>query len=264
MSYDPGPYWEKRYAQLNLHSSGHRDLPALYNDWLYHRKRRVLRRSLARCGLKPADLNILEVGSGTGAYLDFWRGEGVTALTGLDLSAAAVEFIGGQYPEYRFMQRDVTAPGLAADCGTGFDLVTALDVLYHVVDDQLLATALENIHAVLRPGGILAVHDQFLHRETEHHDYIRWRSLADWEQALDAAGFDIIGRTPIFFLMIQPTDIAPSRTGVFMDRLWVWTNRCIHRAPALMARLLFAADSLLGMMLREGPSMELLLARRRP
>jgi len=264
MSYDPGPYWEERYATLSLHSSGHRDLPAAYNDWLYHRKRRVLRRGLARLGLDPARLRILEVGSGTGAYLDFWKQQGASSLIGLDLSAAAIRFISERYPEYRFMQRDVTVAGLAADCGTGFDLVTALDVLYHVVDDRLLAAALGNIHAVLRPGGILAVHDQFLHRETEHHDYIRWRSLADWERALDAAGFDIIGRWPIFCLMIQPTDVAPSPAGAFMHRLWAWTNRCIHRAPALMGRVLFVADSLLGTVLREGPSMELLLARRRP
>jgi len=263
MNYDPEQYWEQRYAQLNLHNSGHRDLPEAYNLWLYRRKQAVFRRGMGRVGLPLRGAKVLELGSGTGAYLDFWRREGVGGLTGLDLSASAVEFVSAGYPEFRFLHRDVTAPRLTADCGTGFDLVTALDVLYHVVDDSLFAAALENIHAVLRPGGVFAVHDLFLHHATEHHEYIRWRSLADWEQALDRAGFVIAGRLPIFFLMIQSNDARTPQAAALMDRLWTWTNRFVHKAPGLMAPVLYAADTALGAVLREGPSMELLLARRR-
>jgi SAM-dependent methyltransferase len=262
MHYEPERYWKERYARLDLTRSGHRDLPEAYNRWLYRRKQAVLRRSLRRIGFAPRGKRVLEVGVGTGAYVDFWQRCGVRDIAGLDLSAAAIAFLAERYPQGRFLHRDATVAGLQADCGTGYDLVTALDVLYHVVDDARLDAALRNIFEVLRPGGLFALHDQFLHRPSEHHGYICWRSLAQWQQALARAGFAIVQRTPIFFCMVQPNDCATLRGMARMEALWTRSNAVIQRLPYLAGATGYAVDTALGAVLDEGPSMELMLARR--
>ena len=263
MRYEPESYWEERYARLDITRSGHRDLPKEYNTWLYRRKQAVLWRSLRHIGFEPRDTRLLEIGVGVGAYLDFWQRVGVRDITGLDLSASAIGFLAERYPKVRFMRRDVTAANLQADCGTGYDIVTALDVLYHVVDGALLDSALRNIFEVLRPGGVFALHDEFLHRPGEHHGYIYWRSLDQWQQALSRAGLEVVYRTPIFFCMVQPNDCATPRGAARMDKLWTRSNAVIQRFPSLAGALGYAVDTTLGAMLNEGPSMELLLARRK-
>jgi SAM-dependent methyltransferase len=263
LEYVPESFWEERYSRIDLSRSGHRDLPETYNRWLYRRKQAVLRRGLARIGFAPRGKRVLEIGAGTGAYVDFWKGLGVEHLTGLDISQAAVGHVRERHPEFSFLHRDITRPALRSDCGGDFDLATALDVLYHVVDDARLQAALANVADVLRPGGVLAIHDQFLHRPSEDHGYIRWRSLSDWHRLLLSAGFEVVSRAPIFYGMVQPNDCASTRAAERMAGLWSRLSPWIQRAPGLLGVTLYALDSVLGTFVREGPSMELLLARRR-
>ncbi|HEV7912500.1 MAG TPA: class I SAM-dependent methyltransferase [Albitalea sp.] len=261
--YVPESFWEERYSSLDLTRSGHRDLPEAYNRWLYRRKQAVLRRALRSIGFAPAGKRVMEIGVGTGAYVDFWKAQGVAAITGLDISGAAIEHLRQRHPGHVFLKRDVTEPGVPVDLGRDFDLVTALDVLYHVVDDQRLNVALRNVHAALRPDGIFAIHDQFLNRAGEVGSYIQWRSLDTWQQLLDAAGFEIVSRTPIFFSMIQMNDCASPRTAARMDALWSRVHPWIVRFPSIAGATAYALDTALGMVLGEGPSMELMLVRRK-
>jgi SAM-dependent methyltransferase len=260
--YVPAAFWAERYSRLDLTRSGHRDLPEAYNRWLYRRKRAVLRRQLAAVGFAPAGKRVFEVGVGIGAYVDFWQRLGVRGLTGFDLSAAAIDYLRTKHPQFRFEQRDITDPAVPGD-PSGYEIVTSLDVLYHVVDDAKLAVALSHIADALTPDGVFAMHDQFLHRATEHRGYIRWRSLADWQRLLDDAGLEIVSRTPIFFSMIQTNDCATPRFAARMDAWWDRWTPWVHRLPALTGALACGLDMALGTVLREGPSMELLLARRK-
>ncbi|HEX6708349.1 MAG TPA: class I SAM-dependent methyltransferase [Albitalea sp.] len=260
--YVPERFWEERYATLDLTRSGHRDLPEAYNRWLYRRKQAVLRRSLRAAGFDPAGKRVMEIGVGTGVYVDFWKRLGVSAITGLDISSAAIEFLRRQHPGHDFLKCDVTEPDAQGACGSDFDLVTALDVLYHVVDDTRLERALRNVRAALRPQGLFAIHDQFLHRATEHRGYIRWRSLEDWQRLLAANGFEIVSRTPIFFSMIQTNDCATPRGAARMESLWGRLQPWMVRFPSLLGATGYALDTVLGRVLKEGPSMELMLVRR--
>jgi SAM-dependent methyltransferase len=261
--YEPESYWQKRYASLDLTRSGHADLPEAYNVWLYRRKQAVLRHSLGAMGFVAKGTRIIEVGAGTGAYIGFWKRLGVGTIAGVDISDAAVQYLSQRHPGHVFLKRDVTEPGALQAFGGGYDMVTALDVLYHVVDDARLDVALQNVRSALRSGGLLAIHDQFLHRASEHCGYIRWRSLADWQLILDRGGFEFVSRTPIFFSMIQADDCASPGAAQRMDALWRRAYPWIGRFPGFFGAAGFALDSALGGLLSEGPSMELMLLRRR-
>lgn len=259
MDYVPEEFWEERYSRLDLTRSGHRDLPEAYNRWLYRRKQYVLRRTLAQAGFAVRGQRVLEVGVGIGAYVDFWRRLGAREVCGTDLSATAVAELKRRHPDGHFERCDITAPDVMADFGR-FGLVTALDVLYHVVDDARLSQALINVAARLEPDGLFVFHDQFLHRPSVDRGYIRWRSLADWRQLLAQAGFEIVARRPIFFTMIQANDCTPGRL-VRADARWAQLMPWIIRFPSAMGALLSRIDGWLASGRDDGPSMELMIAR---
>lgn len=262
MSYDPRSYWQDRYkGELSLQSSGHRDLPAAYNLWLYKRKRQVLSKALRQIGRPIAGARVLEIGVGTGAYVEFFRAERASRFVGTDITPQTIGLLKQKFPGVELLECDVTQPGLKDLVGE-FDIVVALDVLYHIVDDRLLRTALRNISEVLAPGGVFAIHDQFLHRPTEDHGYIKWRSLKDWAELLESSNLAMVERRPIFFTMIQASDAASQGEAALLDALWAHMNPLRVRLPALAGAASFALDSALGFWRREGPSMELALVRK--
>ena len=261
MSYDPVAYWQERYREASLRSSGHRDLPETYNLWLYKRKRRVLRSALRDLGCSLVGARVLEVGVGTGAYVEFFRVAGVARFVGTDIVPHTVSLLRQRYWGVEFIERDVTEPGLRDVVGE-FDLVAALDVFYHVVDDRKLVTALRNIAEALAPDGILAIHDVFLHRASEDHGYIRWRSLEDWERILASANLVVLDRRPIYFTMVQADDTTSRFEAALLRALWRLAEPFRRRLPGLVGAATYALDNIIGLVRREGPCMELMLVRK--
>src|SRR6185436_1790311 len=109
---------------------------------------RLVRARLAGSGAAsagaPAELNILDVGCGTGANLDmlseFGKAEGV------DVSAEALSFCRARGLE----QVKLGAAEALPYADGSFDLVTGLDVVEHLDDD---VAGLKEMRRVLRPGG---------------------------------------------------------------------------------------------------------------
>lgn len=115
-----------------------------YNRWLYRRKKERLLQGLERAGgFHPKGCSVLEVATGSGVYVEMWKQLGVARLAGIDISQNATDHLKGRFPEFSFFKRDLSAPNLVSVVGGDFDLVTAVDMLYHVVDDVDFAVALD-------------------------------------------------------------------------------------------------------------------------
>jgi SAM-dependent methyltransferase len=262
--YDPETYWANRYSVIDVTRSGHIDLPVAYNLWLYRRKKEHLLNLLRRQGFEPKGASVFEVATGSGVYVDFWRQQGIARLVGIDLSEAASAAMRTRFPQYHFHKRDLAEPGLAELVGTGFDLVTAVDVLYHIVDDEGFARSLENIAAVVAPGGLLAIHDIFLHGQTREFGYMRLRSLSDYTRALERAGFEVLVRKPTFFSAVQW--LKPQRPSAERLHDWVWSrvmSRLLARGSHAAGAATYTLDRVLGGILREGPSFDMMICRKR-
>jgi ubiquinone/menaquinone biosynthesis C-methylase UbiE len=261
--FDHEAYWAERYRAIDISKSGHIDLPVAYNRWLYRRKRECLFRDLRRAGFRPEGASVLEVATGTGVYVEAWKRAGVGRLVGIDLSQAATDSLRVRFPGFSFHKRDLGEPGLAELTGTGFDLVTAVDMLYHIVEEERFPVALANLAAACKPGGLLAIHEVFPHRAELDFGYLKLRTLDAYSRALDAAGFEILSRTPTFFFSVQANDPSTEAVGARMRALWQRTYPIIERAPGAAGALAYAVDSVLGAVMREGPSFEMLVCRRR-
>lgn len=261
--FDLTGYWNKRYEFVDVTASGHIDLPAEYNTWLYRRKQDHLASAVARVGGSFHGSKLFEVAAGSGAWMNFWDSQGVREYFGIDLSERAINDLTRRFPRHRFVQRDLSDPALAATVGTGYDCVTAMDVLYHVTDDDRFAAGVKELVSLLKPGGLLVIHDQFLHGPAAHHGYIRWRSLSQYEEVLDWAGVDIVYRRPTFFFMIQTVDFTGLAARI-MSALWArFSEPAIARFPRFAGAIGYVVDTAICAVLHEGPSMEVMVCRKR-
>ncbi len=262
-AFDAVAYWNKRYDRIDIGRSGHIDLPTEYNVWLYRRKRAHVAKAIAKVGASLRGVKLLEVAAGSGAWMSFWKTQGVAEYFGIDLSERAIESLEQRFPEHHFLQRDLNDQGLAKAVGVGYDFVSAIDVLYYVTDDERFRATVADLASVLKANGLLIVHDQFLHGPASDHGYIKWRSLKDYEVALTAAGFEILYRRPTFFFMIQTVDLSGFAAKA-MDSLW---DRILHpfieRFPNLAGAIGYVADTVVCALLREGPAMEVMVCRKR-
>ena len=264
MAFDAEGYWADRYSTIDITRSGHIDLPADYNKWLYARKKEVLFEGLKAAHFNPVGASVLEIATGTGVYVEAWQKRKISRLVGIDISAAAIAEMQGRFPKYQFYKRDLAKPGLADLVGSGFDVVTAIDMLYHIVQDSDFPIALGNIADTVKPGGLFAIHDLFLHAGELDIDYLKLRTLDKYRAALDAAGFEILWRKPTFFFAVQPRDIVSPQVLRLMRQLWDgFTYPLIQRLPNLAGRSIYWTDKMLGAVMKEGPSFEMMICRRR-
>lgn len=256
-------YWDDRLRQhWGPHGVGSLAYGRNYNRWLYRVRGHAFRGVCRTLRRDPRGARVLDVGCGTGFYLEQWQRRGVASLAGIDISAVAIERLRSQYPGIAFHEGDIgaAAPPLAAG---SVDIVSAFDVLFHVVDDDRYANALGNIHTMLTPGGVLLYSDNFIRSAPKSHlDYWKSRSLRDIERALATAGFELCERVPVFVLMNSPVDFESETYG----RLWNLAMKVVQRSEAagfVLGAALYPWELLLRRIAWEGPSTEIAICRKR-
>ncbi len=263
--YRPAEFWDGRLRHhFDMIGVGYSRLGKPFNLALYRQRLVVLGRTLGRFKIRPAGADVVELGPGTGFYIDEWKRLGIGSLLGLDIAAVAAERLSVQYPEYRFAQADVTEPWPCPDSSA--DIVTAFDVLFHITDDAGFGAAIREAGRVVRPGGVLLVSDLFIHGQAFRGFHQVSRTLDDYRAALDAAGFDVLGRMPIFVTMHPALDLPPGRRSRLAAGWWGRVEQRLMDEPKRgyrLGRVLGWIDRGLTKVSRGGPSTELLVARRR-
>jgi SAM-dependent methyltransferase len=167
--------------------------------WWFIGRRKILLQVLSDRLDGAGGLDILDFGCGTGTMMEHLSRFG--RVRGVDADPAAVEFC---------RQRGVTdvehiPPGPLPHPDGSFDLVTALDVLEHIVDDR---AALADLFRVLRPGGTLLVAVPAMpflwgpQDEISHHE--RRYVLRQLRERLVTAGFAVKRLTFFNTLLFPP------------------------------------------------------------
>jgi 2-polyprenyl-3-methyl-5-hydroxy-6-metoxy-1,4-benzoquinol methylase len=258
--FDAKAYWEDRLSDdYSLHGVGRLNWGIQWNRWMYRVRRHVFLR-LVR-GLTPHldSARVLDVGSGTGFYIERWRELGVPDITGSDITEVAVSNLEKRFPDNRFFRMNI-GEDITPVSGDRFDFVSCMDVMIHIVDDSLYQDALANMRGLLKPGGRLIFSDLFLHAPARRFEYIVHRPLDMVEEACRRVGLEVVERRPMFVLMNEPVD----SNNALLKSGYKMLGRMIRRFPALGApagALMYPLEITLTSGLRESPATEIMVCR---
>lgn len=256
--FSPRRYWDERLAShFSLAGVGHQAVGPSYGRWMYRLRRTIFRRIVRKYDVPR--YRVLDVGSGSGFYLDAWKDLRATSIEAADFSPTAVSRLSRAYPDVPVHEFDISSPILPPFLFNGFSAISAMDVFLHIVDDRAFLQAMTNIRSLLRPGGLLIWSDNYLqHTPPSRTRHVAHRTLAHVEGVLVKCGLNILCRTPMFYLMNQPVD---SR-----NRFWphVWSKlasftKNSHALDAALGPLLFATDFSLSFVARESPTTEIMI-----
>lgn len=259
--FDPASYWEDRLGgDFSLHGVGYRGLGLRYNEWLYRVRARVFRRAVRAIGIPLESARVLDVGSGTGFYVEQWQRLGIRSIVASDLTAVACDRLRQRFPSIEVRRLDL---GDAEDAfpTAAFDVASAFDVLFHIVDDERFDRAVANLGRWVRPGGYLVCSDNFLRAGERRGRHQVSRSRERIEGSLAAAGFRIVERRATFVLMNAPVD-SDSR---WHWRFWRGLEAVVRHHDvrgAVVGAALYPLEAGLTARRREGPSTELVVCLR--
>lgn len=267
-AYDPRSYWSRLHAEGSLRSVGQSALPVELNVWLYRILERNLRSFLRYHGLAtPPPRRVFEVGAGTGYWAAFWHRLGAERVDGCDLAEAAVERLRERFPDGEFIAGDIAEPGVIPADGS-YDLVTVINVMLHILDEDRFAAAARNIAAAIASGGHLLLVEPALVLPTSVRPLREGasstaRPLERYREAFEAAGLEFVDAAPSTVVANNPIEHGLPHIGRFT---WSWRTavREARKGPRradLVGRILSAADRPL-MRTGAAPSGKILLLRR--
>jgi 2-polyprenyl-3-methyl-5-hydroxy-6-metoxy-1,4-benzoquinol methylase len=258
--FDPADYWEKRLSEsYTLGAAGWSGLGESFNRWSYSVRKRVFARAVRETLGDVRSLRVLDVGSGTGFYLDAWRRMGVTELVGSDLTSEAVSQLTARYPDVAVHRLDIGAANGQLDVGP-FDVISIIDVLFHIVDDERYEQAIANLAAMLKPGGTLLLTENLVGAlQVGRHQINRTEQAV--RKMLEGERLSPAGQWPVFFLMNTPV----SSQSQLLARWWRLAVRIAGHGEAwgwTLGAALFPVEVALGRVRRDGPSTKLAAWRR--
>src|SRR5712691_3717049 len=240
--FNPQHYWEKRLlAHPDITGVGFLGLSLSFVEYQYHLRRYQVELILRHYGLTDlAGRSVLDIGSGTGIWLDFWHRHGASSVAGLDFAQPSTERLRKQFTNDLIVQSDVSVVPLSLPDTMHFDVVSAFDVLLHVVDPDSFRRAIANLAHHCKPGGWLMISDPILHgmgyiptRSYAVHN--RVRSIAEYRDVLALHGFAIDSIRPAAVLLNTPLE-ASNRLAFTALAVW-WRATALWGKSDLLASL---------------------------
>lgn len=247
-----------------------------YNGWMYRVRRRVLLKTLGRLGYgrqyrRPSSgdfsdvpASILDIGVGTGFYIDFWKKlYGTAAVDGVDITDVAVKKMKERHPGSQFYVADIGEDKVGEMFGKKkYDVISAFDVLFHITNDEKYRRAIRNIYDLLEDGGVFVMSENFVHSNVSRAEFQVSRSKGHIEELLLSTGFEIIGRAPMFVMMNAPVNT----NSMLMKKSWRWLTRLVRLGEPMgfaVGCVAYPVECMLLSMIREGPSTEVIVCKKK-
>jgi SAM-dependent methyltransferase len=259
--FDAKDYWETRLREHpGLCGVGNTCMGRSYIQWLYKVRRAVFLRLLSSLKIDPRTAQVFDVGSGTGFYLEIWKQVGVSSITGCDLTEIAVARLESALPWARILRLDIGDPLPASEMGR-YDIVSAFDVLFHIVEETQYERAIGNVCALLRPGGLLVFSELLVRNGARQAEYMVCRPLKEVTALLAATGFEVLCRVPMFVLMEEPLDSA-SQWYRFFWKLMTYPVKRSDLAGFVIGGMLYPLELILTKVFAESPTTEIVVCRK--
>lgn len=140
-------------------------------------------------------LRVLDIGSGTGHWVDFFLEVYFAgSVTAVEITGQMADFLKTKYaqdPRVGVLHADIADPSFdAASLGAPMDYVSAIGVMFHIVDDQRWERAMRVLRDATRPDGLLLIGGDFgAHtRNLEGHKSDEFSNWREFKQAPGTTG----------------------------------------------------------------------------
>lgn len=204
-NFNPKEYWESRLNEsFNLHGVGDIGLGVNYNNALYNVRKFAFHKLMKGLKMDFSKKQILDIGSGTGFYIERWKELNVNSIKGTDITNVVVENLSKKFPDNSFMQLDIGEKN--DSLVPTYDFISAFDVLFHIVDDKRFEQAIKNINTLLTKNGYFVISDNFVHGKTKRLEHQVSRSYEYMTKTIEDSGFKHVKTIPMFVLMNDPVD----------------------------------------------------------
>ena len=150
----------------------------------------------------------------------------------LDISSRVIGHLSSEYPEYHFVCADF-AEGLpdALRERRTFDIITVIDVLYHIVDNERAQSAIANIGELLAIDGRLFVMDFLCRHDYRVSKHVIYRARDSYLAEFRGNQLDLVDNELLFHFLVSP--ITGLRIIDFLSsvafKLFGWSLRLSSR-----------------------------------
>jgi SAM-dependent methyltransferase len=257
---DTRQYWESRLgSNSGLEGVGYLSLGPQYNEWLYRVRRKVFLREIKKLTtLGIATAEVLDVGSGTGFWIERWKEAGARSIIASDLTSVAVDRLRAKFADCKVVQFDVTAQ---QPLNQRFDIISAFDVLFHVIEEDAYDRAIANISRMLKSGGLFLYSDNFVKDGNVRAAHQVSRSLQRITSVLESNRFRVLRRLPMFVIMNAPVD-ASSIVPSFIWRAAMRPLQIWQSLGHVYGALLYPLELTLTSIAQESPTTELMICEK--
>lgn len=198
-AYDADTWWDGSF-----YTSGVSDRKTIYAEQdqrstLYHYSsvENLILRHLCRRRFEVEGRQVLDIGSGAGHWIDFYRELGAQRVVGIDVSKSSVDHLREKFRDTDAVEvHQGTAQRALESVQGDFALVNAIGVMFHIVDDQAWRETLRVLGERLEPSGLLVVGGHFgwvdgvnVQIDAQGQVNKRLRSRGRWKRALRELGF---------------------------------------------------------------------------
>lgn len=260
-TFNPQEYWENRLKKdFNLQGVGDIGLGVTYNKALYKVRRFAFHKLMKGLKINFSDKNVLDIGSGTGFYIERWGELNVKSIHGADITNVVVETLSKKFPNSTFTKLDIGEK--IENPLQSYDIISAFDVLYHIVDDARFEQAIKNIHGLLNEKGYFVISDNFVHGETVRVKHQTVRTYEYLTKTIENIGFKLIKTSPMFVLMNDPVDTK----NRFVKKFYWLITRSVRKNEVmgkLIGLFLSPIEKVLISLLSEGPTSEFKIYRKK-
>lgn len=140
---------------------------------------------------------VLDIGSGSGHWIDFYNEFEPHQITGMDVSVSSFNYLKNKYSENTYIDiHQGKAIEVINQLEGSYNLVNAIGVMFHIVDDLEWQNTIQAVGDILKKDGLFVVGGHFgllngLNVQIDNDDNInkRLRSKTRWVNTLRNAGF---------------------------------------------------------------------------
>lgn len=242
MTFDATAYWRDRMRSPSLVTTGAGGLPESWQRWRYRAVSDAFRRAVLRkwrAGLSGR--SVFDFGCGTGFFEDLAQSLGATQVGGIDVSSDAIRRLRAAHPERLYLEGNLAEDAEPLARPRPFDLVTAIDVMFHIVDDAALDRILDALCACVASGGLLLVTDDPTMPDSVH---VKHRARGWWEHAFERRGLRPAGDLPVLRLSnpFRGSQRLPAAlAGLVGAGQYAMDRLLLSAAPALATKRMFLA-----------------------